>query len=60
MQYARILFSEFDVYDILKTLKGLPEPGRTIPLDKALVAPVIKKVFYAVGREAEEKGVFPE
>ena len=60
VQYARILFSEFDVYDILKTLKGLPEPGRTIPLDKALVAPVIKKVFYAVGREAEEKGVFPE
>ena len=59
-QYTRILFSEFDVYDILKTFKMLPEPGRTVPLDKSLVAPVIKKVFYAIGREAEEKGVLPE
>jgi Tfp pilus assembly protein PilF len=59
-QYARILFSEFDVYDILKSLKRLPEPGRTMPLDKGSVAPLIKKVFYAIGREAEEKGVLPQ
>ncbi len=59
-QYARILFSEFDVYDIFKTLKTLPEPGKTIPVEKNLVTPVIKTVFYAIAREAEEKGILPE
>ncbi len=58
-QYARVLFSEFDGYDIFKTLKRLPEPGRTVPLDKALVAPVIKTVFGAIGREAQDKAIIP-
>jgi tetratricopeptide (TPR) repeat protein len=58
-RFARILFSERNVYDILKTLKKLPEPGRTVPLDKDLVAPVIKTVYYAIGREAQEKAILP-
>ncbi|MEW6079346.1 MAG: hypothetical protein AB1724_16185 [Thermodesulfobacteriota bacterium] len=58
-QFARVLFSEKNVYDILKTFKKLPEPGRTAPLDKALVAPIIKTVYQAIGREAEEKAILP-
>lgn len=59
-QYAKILFSEFDVYDIFTTMKKLPLPGRTGPLEKRLVTPVLKTVFYDIGREAEEKGVLPK
>ena len=59
-RYARIMFAQFDIYDILETFKELPEPGITVPLDKALVAPVVKAVLGDIGREAEEKAILPK
>jgi len=58
-RYARLLFSEFDVYAILKKLKNLATPGATIPVDVEMVAPVVKNVFHAISEEAIQKAILP-
>ena len=56
-RYAGILFSAFDIYDILQSLKRLPLTGQTVPLDTILVAPVINEVLAAIARQARDEGI---
>lgn len=56
--YARNLLASFDVISVLKTLKTVDTQHETVPMDKALIAPVVKSAFYGLGEEASQKNIF--
>ncbi len=58
IQYARIMSSEFDIFSILRELKYSKDEYKTLPIDKAMIAPVIKKTFSEIYTEAREKKIF--
>ena len=58
IQYGKLIFSEFDIFSILRQLKQSENQHKTIPIDKALITPLIKKVFSEIYNEAEEKKIF--
>ncbi len=56
--YAKNLLAAFDVISVFKALKNIDNQHETVPMDKSLIAPVIKSAFYGFGKEAMEKRIF--
>lgn len=56
--YARNLLAVFDVVSVLKQLKAVDTQHETVPMEKELIAPVIKSAFYSLGEEASLKNIF--
>ena len=57
IQYGKVMFDQFSVYEILRNLKEPELPYKTFPMDRERISPVIKTLLSDIGKEAEEKRI---